>query len=413
MNQISPQSERPSRFRDNPKLDLWLRNEVTDIYVSEDSDKQIAKGFKRDGGFQGISPNATYIVKRLTAEFGPIGVGWGVEIVDDSMLEGAPLLAADGHVIGRELVHRLRIRFWYMLDGQRIEFTQFGQTTFVGRNKYGFFTDEEAPKKSLTDAVTKAASWLGIAADIHMGLWDDNKYTSNRKAEAEAEREEGERRAALAKPFAYVQSNGTVSRFKDAKDWAEGWQKRIATLTKNGQTDTLRVLWDGNQEALEGTRKVAADAVKDIERRIRIAFGEIKDEAPPADAKPDAKGEAKGEAKANARAKPKDGAKPEVLRLWGLDGKVLELGRGRNGEEPIVRLIGGWEHYLRGCKTVEDAHKLRDGNRDFLTEIADHHRASVNRILTMVEERVAELANASWPGPDTAANHGRETAGAA
>jgi hypothetical protein len=60
----------------------------------------------------------------------------------------------------------------------------FGQTTFVGKNKNGYFTDEEAPKKSLTDAIGKALSMLGFSADIYLGLFDDNKYVNDRKAEA-------------------------------------------------------------------------------------------------------------------------------------------------------------------------------------------------------------------------------------
>jgi hypothetical protein len=54
--------------------------------------------------------------------------------------------------------------------------THFGQTTFVGSNKYGPFTDEEAPKKSLTDATTKALSMLGFGGDIFTGLYDDEDY---------------------------------------------------------------------------------------------------------------------------------------------------------------------------------------------------------------------------------------------
>ena len=58
---------------------------------------------------------------------------------------------------------------------------------------FGPFTDEEAPKKSLTDALSKAMSWLGFAADIHLGRWDDNKYVN-----AAARAYEGERAAPVA-----------------------------------------------------------------------------------------------------------------------------------------------------------------------------------------------------------------------
>ena len=46
------------------------------------------------------------------------------------------------------------------------------------------FHDEEAPKKSITDAMTKCLSLLGFAAEIHLGLYDDNKYASDRQREA-------------------------------------------------------------------------------------------------------------------------------------------------------------------------------------------------------------------------------------
>src|SRR5207249_9372453 len=84
-----------------------------------------------------------------------------------------------GQVIGHDLIHKVRIKLWYVLDGKRGEVTHYGQTQFAGRNKYGLFTDEEAPKKSLTDAMSKALSMLGFGADIHLGLYDDNKYVSS------------------------------------------------------------------------------------------------------------------------------------------------------------------------------------------------------------------------------------------
>ena len=74
-------------------------------------------------------------------------------------------------------------------------------------------------EKSLTDAVTKAASWLGIGADVHLGLWDDNKYTNNLRLTEEAEKDATARRAALSKPFAYIASNGTITHSANAAAW--------------------------------------------------------------------------------------------------------------------------------------------------------------------------------------------------
>ncbi len=36
--------------------------------------------------------------------------------------------------------------------------------------------DDDAPKKALTDALTKALSHLGFNSDVFMGMFDSNKY---------------------------------------------------------------------------------------------------------------------------------------------------------------------------------------------------------------------------------------------
>lgn len=163
-------------------LALWHQVEKTD--------PQYTKPFSRGGGFRGTATNATYLAKKATETFGPMGIGWGVEILDEAVMDGAPL---DDHG-NRERIHKVRVKLWYLLNGERGEVVQFGQTTFVGRNRNGYFTDEEAPKKSLTDAMSKCLSLLGFSADIHLGRYDDNKYVEEvahefrERNEAEARR---------------------------------------------------------------------------------------------------------------------------------------------------------------------------------------------------------------------------------
>lgn len=158
--------------RRNPdNLKLWQAVEKTD--------PQFTKPFSRGGGFRGTATNATYLAKKATELFGPMGIGWGIEILDEAIMDGAPL-DEQGHV---EKIHKVRVKLWYKLNGERGEVVQFGQTTFVGRNKHGYFTDEEAPKKSLTDAMSKCLSLLGFSADVHLGRFDDNKYVSDLREE--------------------------------------------------------------------------------------------------------------------------------------------------------------------------------------------------------------------------------------
>lgn len=146
------------------------------------TDPTYTKSFSRSGGFRGTSTNSTYLAKRATETFGPCGIGWGVKVLNEQMVEGHPFVE-DGEVVGHSKVHVVHAQLWYVLDGQRGEIEQFGQTEMVGKNKYGYFTDEEAPKKSITDAMTKCLSLLGFAADIHLGLYDDNKYVAQLREE--------------------------------------------------------------------------------------------------------------------------------------------------------------------------------------------------------------------------------------
>lgn len=162
----------------NPNMRVWLREEPTD--------PNHTKKFTKGGGFSGTAINATYTRKRLTDAFGPVGLGWGVTVLEfrDVHLQGGPSL---------NFAH---IKFWYYPNGckeidgvlqtigERASFDQVGGTELGGTRKSGAaFGDDEAYKKSLTDALSKAASEIGIAADVHLGLFDDNKYVNDRMAQ--------------------------------------------------------------------------------------------------------------------------------------------------------------------------------------------------------------------------------------
>lgn len=145
------------------------------------TDPKYTKAFDR-GGFKGTATNATYIVRKLTEEFGPCGQGWVFVLDEERVREGHTLKNGD-----KAQLHIVRGHIRYNIGGTYWDTSpQFGQTMLVGENKYGTFTDEEAPKKSITDCISKCAVLLGIAADVHLGLFDDNKYVNTRKAEEAA-----------------------------------------------------------------------------------------------------------------------------------------------------------------------------------------------------------------------------------
>jgi hypothetical protein len=129
--------------------------------------------------YKGNSPKPHFIVMKATEAFGPCGIGWGFEIVEEKLLDGA--LLAPGFY---ERIHMARVRVWYEWNGKRGTIEHVGQTVFSGRRKDGNpFTDEDAPKKSVTDGLIKALSMIGFAGDIFLGRYDDSKYVNDLKRE--------------------------------------------------------------------------------------------------------------------------------------------------------------------------------------------------------------------------------------
>jgi hypothetical protein len=132
--------------------------------------------------YQGNSPRPHWVIWKLTEQFGPVGVGFGWTVLHDAYVPGVP------RVDGVEQMHEVRISFWAG-SGKPVE--SYGATKALYKAKVNadgtggyWVSDEDAAKKSLTDAITKAASWLGVAGDIFMGRWDDSKYVEGLKREA-------------------------------------------------------------------------------------------------------------------------------------------------------------------------------------------------------------------------------------
>jgi hypothetical protein len=150
---------------------LWKRAFTTDpAHVRAITGKQ----------YKGNSPKPYWIVERLTDEFGPCGIGWGFSIINERM----------ERLSDTDVLHVAVLRFWFVLDGKRGEFEQIGQTKATyEKSGGGLMVDEDAPKKSVTDALVKCASYLGFAGDIFSGMWDDSKYVAHAAAEWKARAE--------------------------------------------------------------------------------------------------------------------------------------------------------------------------------------------------------------------------------
>lgn len=141
------------------------------------TDPSATKSFTKGGGFRGTAVKPMWLIWRATQQWGPMGGRWGIRVISQEVLEGAPIIGQGGELQGHERVHTVLIELWHPgPNDERWTVPSFGQTMLVSRRKDGPYTDEDAPKKSLTDALSKALSWLGFGGDIHMGLFDSNKY---------------------------------------------------------------------------------------------------------------------------------------------------------------------------------------------------------------------------------------------
>ena len=124
------------------------------------TDPKHTKRVNQRGGFTAI--DAQYQIMEATRMFGPVGEGWGY-IVGEFQITG-PLI-----IVPVTLWHTTRDNTF----GPILGCAEIG----------GQRPDRDAPKKAITDAITKGLSQLGFNADVFLGLFDDNKYVAEMEAE--------------------------------------------------------------------------------------------------------------------------------------------------------------------------------------------------------------------------------------
>lgn len=142
------------------------------------------------------SINATYMVRQATDLWGPLGAGWGYEIIEERFDQGGPITGNEGQVVATMVMHTLRLKLWYMHEGKRAEVEHFGHTPYVYRTRYGAQTDMDAPKKSLTDALKKCLSMLGFSADVFLGMYDMPDYVQEQQVRENIEQADSQDDAA-------------------------------------------------------------------------------------------------------------------------------------------------------------------------------------------------------------------------
>jgi hypothetical protein len=126
-----------------------------------------SKPFTRAGGFKGTAVKPSEQERLMTETFGPVGIGWGMTKPEYHEV-----------VAGQEILVYCTVGMWYLHGGQKSDtfWGEGGDKIVTVRANGTVSVDDEARKKSLTDALGNAMKRIGMAADIHMGRWDDSKY---------------------------------------------------------------------------------------------------------------------------------------------------------------------------------------------------------------------------------------------
>ena len=106
-----------------------------------------------------------YQIQCMTETFGPVGLGWKYNV---------KYTYQDSLVFAEVSIHYCVHDNWF----------EYGPVCSVQNlfKKNGNL-DDEAPKKAMTDAMTKAFSHLGMSADVFLGMFENNKYVEDLKKE--------------------------------------------------------------------------------------------------------------------------------------------------------------------------------------------------------------------------------------
>jgi len=127
--------------------------------VPKEAQKPIGGG--RLKGMTDINP--MWRLKMLTEQFGPCGIGWKYEIVEERLEKGG----------NDEIAAFIKINLYYKFNGEWSEpIPGTGGNMFVTKESKGLYTSDECFKMALTDALSVACKALGFGADVY---WEKDK----------------------------------------------------------------------------------------------------------------------------------------------------------------------------------------------------------------------------------------------
>ena len=214
--------------KENVNLRIWERLFKTD--------PEQTKTFTRGGGFKGNAVRPMWCNQRMTEEFGPCGEGWGTDEPKFEVVNS-----------GEEILVFCWVRLWYRegKDNTAAAAQTWGVCgdKVLIKDKNGLRSSDEAFKAAFTDALGNAMKFIGMAADIHLGLFDDSKYI-------EKVTEEYQEKKGIPKVIPLPEAN-KLKELAKSKD-AESVKRLMAEMKIPRITATTVDQLEGFRTALEG-----------------------------------------------------------------------------------------------------------------------------------------------------------------
>lgn len=161
----------------NDNLRIWNKVNETDPAHTK----------KVEFGRKFTSIDAHWQILQATKQFGPIGCRWGYDVAHTihDFPGSACSAIADVTIWYYDGVEKCA---WGPIRGCAPYVEYDGEGKPKKNNKGLPLFDDDAGKKAMTDALTKALSHLGFSADVFLKLFDDNKYVQRMEQKFNAER---------------------------------------------------------------------------------------------------------------------------------------------------------------------------------------------------------------------------------
>ena len=222
--------------------------------VPKEAQKKITGG--RLNGMTDIKP--MWRIEKLTEVFGMCGIGWKAPIKNKEIIEGA----------NGEKIAIVDIDLYVKVNGEWSEAIEgTGGSSFIAKEKNGYYTSDECFKMAYTDAISVACKSLGMGADVY---WGDSKYATKEittkeealKYEITFGKHSGK---TLGDLYKEEETNYIDWLFNNAKD--EILKQCISLIdgrkiyTEEEQNEILSLMTEVNKLAIE--KKVDFDVIRD------------------------------------------------------------------------------------------------------------------------------------------------------